>query len=79
LTPSDLESCVVLENACFPPQLAASRDSVRCCSAMILESACGRYWPCRSRHHRLRCHELLSLRTAFSSLNASALPVQQLY
>jgi hypothetical protein len=25
---SDLESCVVLENSCFPPELAASRDKV---------------------------------------------------
>jgi hypothetical protein len=26
---SDLESCVALEHACFPPELAASRDKVR--------------------------------------------------
>jgi hypothetical protein len=25
---SDLDSCVALENACFPPQMAASRDKV---------------------------------------------------
>jgi hypothetical protein len=29
LNVSDLESCLVLENACFPPELAASRDKVR--------------------------------------------------
>jgi hypothetical protein len=29
LTPGDLESCVALENSCFSPELAASRDKVR--------------------------------------------------
>jgi hypothetical protein len=29
LTPGDLESCVALESACFPPELMASREKVR--------------------------------------------------